>query len=267
MSMEQELLRQIVLWLWSRHRNAASTLSGEVSDLHDLVSTVFPVFDERELEKLLSQKKPPVADFGDRRKVLFLEPITGSRCMVPILSLRYDFSRSIPEVGFRLALFLFDETKGLAALGYRFESPQGEGTHHYYHAQPIRDLDWGHSLPCPAWLPTTQPAFALDAKNALTLLVCLLITLYGLEYVGELRGAPFWAHLQPYVEDKMMWTDRKFQPTYWQVTVPGSTLYYKTWEDARRFRTIMKAAQKARSVDGIPRQRYYAQAAKQRKIH
>jgi len=267
MNVEQGLLRQIVLWLWSRHRKAASTLSGKLSDLHDLISAAYHGFDDRELEKVLSKEKPPIADFGEHGKVLFLEPIAGSRCIVPILSMRYDFCRSIPQVRLRLALFLFDDTENVAAIGYRFESPEGEGTHHYYHAQLIRDLDRGHLLPCPAWLPTRQPAFALDAENALTLVVCLLIALYGLEYVGELQGAPFWAYLKTYVESKMMWTNRKFQPTYWQVTLANSVLYYKTWEEGGRFRAIMKNARRARSVEGISRMEYDAQAAARRKIH
>lgn len=267
MNVEQGLLSQIVLWLWSRHRKAASTLSGKLSDLHEQVSGVYHGFGDRELEGLLSKQNSPVVDFGDHGKVLFLEPIAGPRCMIPILSLRYDFYRSIPEVRLRLALFLFDDTGRVAAIGYRFESPEGEGTHHYYHAQLIRNLDHGQSLPCPAWLPTTQPAFALDAENALTLVVCLLITLYGLEYVDELQGAPFWVHLKSYVQNRMMWTDRKFQPTYWRVTLPKSIDYYKTWDEEGRFRTIMKNARRARSVDGISRKEYDAQAATRRKIH
>lgn len=267
MNVEQGLLRQIVLWLWSRHRKAASTLSGKLSDLHDLISAAYQGFNDRELEILLSKQKPPIADFGEHGKVLFLEPIAGPRCMIPILSLRYDFCRSIPEVRLRLALFLFDERQNVAAIGYRFESPEGEGTHHYYHAQLIHDLDQGHSLPCPAWVPTTQPAFALDAENALTLFVCMLIALYGLEYVAELQGAQFWARLRPYVQNKMMWTNRKFQPTYWEVTLPGSVLYYKTWEEGDRFRTIMKIGQKAKRVEEILRMEYNARAAAKRLIY
>ena len=83
-------------------------------------------------------------------------------------------------------MFLVDDDINVKSLGYRFESPEGKnnqnaGVHHYYHIQMIQPptcrIDW---------LPETQPAFPLDADNPVKLLLCVLVSLYGLDYLGTI---------------------------------------------------------------------------------
>lgn len=265
MSEEKEILRRILIWLWGRHRTTQSSLSGNLLQIHAQVSRVYRGFDERELGALFSNEASASKDFGGHGKCLFLEPET-EQGMVPILLFRYDFARSIPEVRLRIALFLLDENSELRAIGYRFESPEGEGIHHYYHAQLITHFD-SHRLPCPEWLPVKQPAFALDANSPSTLIVCLLISLYGFDFINELRTAPFWNFLQPNVDGKMMCISHEFQPTYWQMRIKGKIVYYKTWKQESKFKLVMRNAFEASDMERIDRRVYCAQDKEARKIY
>jgi hypothetical protein len=55
------------------------------------------------------------------------------------------------------------------------------GIHHYYHVQIIQPPTSRLN-----WLPDAQPAFPLDADNPVKLLLCVLVSLYGLAYLGKI---------------------------------------------------------------------------------
>lgn len=214
MSTEQGLLNQIILWLWKRHSRAVTNFSGKLADLHETIAKRYQNFDDRELENLL---KAPRVNFLDHKKFLFLEPPEEGDCVLPILTLMYDFDRdrALPDFGIRLAIFLFGENDDPQAIGYRFESPEGGDRHNYYHAQPIRsfsidEMEW--PLPCPSWLPVKRPTFALDAQNFPSLFVSLLISLYGLKFIKEMRQANYWNLLKPHVEGKMICLNLPVRP-------------------------------------------------------
>lgn len=262
MTRDQELLRQVFLWLASRYRRIVADLSGNLLEIHALVSEKYVSFQDVELERLLSSDG--AFDSLDSGQFLILEPSSLGSPMIPVLSFSYDFHRSHPEFRLRLALFLFDELDKkdkLRAVGYRFESPEGEGIHHFYHAQIIRAFkknteQW--RLPGPDWLPTKQPAFALDACSPVTLIVCLLISIYGRDFIAELRHAQFWDELKSHIE-VLMSSNRSFQPTYWEVTFGKSKRFYKTWEKDAKFKQVMKNAKKASSVKQVTFTEYHVQ--------
>jgi hypothetical protein len=203
MTIDQEILRQVFLWMLSRYRYAGPNLNGSVLKIHDLVSEKYDGFHDVELEQLLSTAD--VFNYLEHKKFLILEPVSIGGWMLPVLSFGYDFRRSHPEFRLRLALFLLEEEEGkseLRAIGYRFESPEGEGIHHYYHAQIINAFEKGSEqwrIPCPRWLPTKQPAFALDACSPVTLIASMLISIYGLGFVAELQQARFWKQFKPHI--------------------------------------------------------------------
>lgn len=260
--MDREILRQIFLWMLSRHRHAVSNLSGKPLRIHDLVSQRYKIFQDVEIEKLLAAGD--VFDSLDHKKFLLLEPVELGGWMLPVLSFGYDFRRSNPEFRIRLALFLFEELEKreeLRAVGYRFESPEGEGIHHYYHAQGIRAFDKKNEdwrIPCPDWMPTKQPALALDANSPITLVACILISLYGRAFISELQHARFWDQLKPHVAT-LMSSDPSFQPTYWEVSFTRATKFYKTWETRMKFKQVMKNAEKAANVKEISFKEFYSQ--------
>jgi hypothetical protein len=74
------------------------------------------------------------------------------------------------------------------AFGYRFESPEGPGSHHYYHAQSISGFERDEPfLNTASWLPTGCPTFPLDANHPVKLLLSLLIALYGISYISRIN--------------------------------------------------------------------------------
>ena len=88
-----------------------------------------------------------------------------------------------------------DQEKKLQGIGFRFESPEieqydndtqaNEGMHDFYHAQLITGFCYGPLVEIPNWLPVTQPSFPLPADDPITLVLALLLTLYGKKYCWE----------------------------------------------------------------------------------
>lgn len=263
MNPEQGLLKQILLWLWGRYHKSISNLPIELHEIHDFVSRSYPQFtDERELEALLSMDDPPRVDFDYRGKCLVLEP-EPSQKIIPAITVMYDFRRSIPEVRFRLALFLLDDQDKPQALGFRFEAPEGEGIHHYYHAQSIMNFN-GRPLKCPGWIPEKQPAFALDAQDCITLIICLLTSLYGLDFQRELQTSTFGNQVQKYIQNMYC---KKFTPDYWELRIGGRKKYYKTWIEGKRFKLAMRTEFEASDIISITRKTYDAQKSNVKRVY
>jgi hypothetical protein len=143
-----------------------------------------PIETDRWLESIFPRDGKSSFDLLQTNRFLYLEPITKAGHFLPVLTFKCDFTKSHLEVRLRLALFLLDSASKLRAVGYRFETPEGPGRHSYYHAQPITSfaLDSSSQLPCPNWLSSDHPSFVLDAVDPVTLLVGLLVSLYGYTY-------------------------------------------------------------------------------------
>jgi len=185
-------------------------LSGKAERIHALIEEGLRVrgvlrFEHiTRLEKLFPSSENPQVDFLGLKRFLYLEPIVEGGHMLPVLSLRCNFKSASPEVRLEVGLFLVDGAGELRAIGYRFETPEGEaGKHHYHHAQLFRNFQkqaaW--CLPCPPWLPTEQPSFVLSATDGVTLLINVLLSMYGRTYLGKFSG-PLWSLVKDYV-DKM----------------------------------------------------------------
>lgn len=137
-------------------------------------------------------KKHQTIDFDTVRKygnkVFFLPPLEKEDKFFVVMSLRCAMSPYSSEI--RIMLITQKKTvsadqhtnkNGFFGIGFRIET--GEGMHQYHHAQLINDFK-GHdnapvfydSIP---WLPVTQPAFPLYARDPLTMMLSLYLTLYG----------------------------------------------------------------------------------------
>lgn len=212
MSKEQGILNQIIRWLADRQRWTRGQSHRKALDIFELLFPTYrPVGDN--LEAKLAENEPTL-DLLEEGNFIYLTPVEKQGWMVPVLSIMYNFSGSKPVVRLRLALFLLDENDTLKAIGYRFETPEsnvevGEkspvvGDHDYYHAQLINGFDkttqrW--QLPCELWLPTSWPAFPLDAEDPVGLIVCLLVSLYGLNYISATLGTtPFKNELKSHIK-------------------------------------------------------------------
>ena len=190
MTLQHTLMRDVLLWLQDRCGTWERNPSGPASRFHDRVRESYLGFSGIELEGLLTNRVE--FDSSEQNRYLFLEPINEGRGIVPVLSFRYDFRGENAELRLRLALFV-PHDNALAAIGCRFEPPEGPGDHDYYHAQMCRAFQkGGKELPCcPPWLPESWPAFHLKADDPVTLLICMVISLYGLRLAGELQQEPF----------------------------------------------------------------------------
>ncbi len=261
------LLRQIVLWLHRTQeileRESQSALSSKERDLYATIASHWrKIESERALDETFADSKGSLSGTGNKSRYVYLTPTLRDK-MIPILSFSYSWNSSMPQVSLRVGLFLFDSQKNLAAIGYRFESPHGLGEHHFYHAQLIRTFGQDLFPQCPDWLPERQPSFALDASDPITLIICLLISLYGFDYIETLRTAPFGNALTRYMET-MMLMNPAFQPRFWQVELPKETQFYMSRHQPEKFKLIMKS-KGARASTSISRREYYAQAEKKRK--
>ena len=129
-------------------------------------------------------------------RVLYLPPLIRDPNFVPVLSLSCKLNETQSIARFRVMLICLDENEKFRGIGFRLETPEGqnqaeqdeqtptnEGSHDFHHAQLIRRLGRTKldKLPieCPCWLPQSQPSFPLPAKCPVTLLLCLIVTLYG----------------------------------------------------------------------------------------
>ena len=158
-----------------------------------------PLFDEDQLE----------LDFSERGKVLYLPPLTKDAHFVPVLSLDCKWDQTQTQCRARLKVMLVclcnctDENQKPYGIGFRLETPESknqsetttnnEGIHDFHHAQLIKkfgkdNLDGRLQIECPDWLPETQPSFPLPAKCPVSLLFCLIATLYGRKKYNEYRN-------------------------------------------------------------------------------
>lgn len=71
-------------------------------------------------------------------------------------------------------------------LGFRFEPP-GEGNHSYYHSQLCRSMDGGAPLAGALEVPERIPAWPLPAASSLELLLCLVLSIHGMNGLERMR--------------------------------------------------------------------------------
>jgi hypothetical protein len=139
---------------------------------------------EEELEQVFMRGDTNMVNFADLNRVLYLPPLShhDSDC-VPVLSLECDRNNAD---NLKLSFMLIRDDEGekrLVGIGFRME--KGTGEHRFYHAQLIRNFQGnnaeGDCVECPRWLPDTQPSLPIWAVSSVTLLLCTLVSIYGLD--------------------------------------------------------------------------------------
>jgi hypothetical protein len=272
MDRELKLFRDLILAIWDTHRKPWLYPRGQARDIYiDIASTFTSMADRRELEASLPTEQNVRSGFPPGR-FLYLNPVNRSQVLVPVLGLNYDFGRSIPELRLRLGLFLRYgiDTK---AIGYRFESPEGTGIHHYYHLQMIRGFSIGSPFvpdDCLRWFPDSAPTFPLDVDRSVKLLLCLLISLYGVrETAVLLRDSGVDAQIGGYLSQMNC---HLFPPIewYWKVTIRGARAhqeFYRTGKEPREFRRDFTSLHPGCRIEGITEGYYSALGKKRKKVH
>jgi len=114
---------------------------------------------------------------------IYMPPLDDDPLFVPLLSFEIDSTN--PKVCFRVELYRHDESRDFVDYaGFRFETPnQGSSKHQYYHVQPIEEMT-GLIAEFPNKSPKllgTAPCIPIHADNPVSLLLGLILSLYGLE--------------------------------------------------------------------------------------
>lgn len=159
---------------------------------------------EKEIENLFSDSKSVEMRLSDRKEVLYLPRMEEEPSFLPVLSLECKLDDENDVMKLRLMLVHCSGNEGKPhGIGFRME--EGESIHGFYHAQLIKNLEGaadveGTPVECPLRFPETQPSIPLRAKNAITLVLCLLISLYGIEYCWTLASEHQLSELTSYLE-------------------------------------------------------------------
>ena len=216
----QEIIREIIRSIHDASRlytSPTATLPPNVAGMYDQLSDLWkPLQTPQQLDGIM---KGTNWDLSATGSFLYLEPLENMRA-IPIMTFQFDFSTSIPEVRLQLLLFLRDSDDEIVSVGYRFETPEGEGKHDFYHVQPIKTVrTQGQDRPHegPDWVPDDYPTFPVDADDPVGLLISLLVSLYNLDYLA--RVYPLHYELRDHVRNKMHLL--KSKRNYWEVTVKG----------------------------------------------
>ena len=166
-----------------------------------------------------------VLNFSERGKVLYLPPLERKSPFVPILSLYCKFNSSLSIAKLRTMLVCVDENHEKPyGIGFRMETQENViqngnetddgGVHDFHHAQLIRafnqrKLDKKLQIDSPSWLPESQPSFPLPADCPEKLLICLILTLYGMKYCRSFINAIELREIRQHFKELRSWVNRK----------------------------------------------------------
>lgn len=123
---------------------------------------------------------------------IYLRPPPKEESAVAAVWCRWDFNTPTSSCGFYYGNWSQQQASGrddVAFWGFRYETPEMGDNHHYYHAQPCRSMGYDRS-PVRGSLPISDryPTFPLLAKSSLELLLCLVISIYGISGLRKLES-------------------------------------------------------------------------------
>lgn len=194
----------------------------------------WPPLAREDLETLFMLTETGEVDFSEskRGKVIYLPPLEKDPDCVPILSPYFNLKETQSIAKLRVLLVRLDENRkphGIYGIGFRMETPESVnqgvnspvnsrnvdranngGTHDFHHAQLIRKfgqrkLDDKLQIDCPIWIPQSQPSFPLPAECPVTLLLCLIVTLYGRRYYDQYLAEHNIFEIKQYQEKLNRW--------------------------------------------------------------
>lgn len=236
MARDLTFFREILVWAFDQSRPSYVAPDDNLGlIIGETYQRYRPIMDSATLERCLPTEDRTNASFADLGVFLYLRPPNRASNTVPIISVRSDFGRSLPEVRIQLLLFVLDEHANLQSLGYRFETPEGPGRHNFYHIQPIRTLFGMPNAPAtttPAWFPDTHPTFPIDATDPVSLPFNLLISLYGFACT-ELNPSALSTTLRQHLGSMLCHNPKPVR--YWKVASNNRTFYYQSWHSRPQF--------------------------------
>lgn len=194
--------KQIVLDILSHFAHAYDTMDGPFADHVGKICGKYPVsmMSHNALKAMLSKYD----DVTMKSNNLFLWLRPTREQIVPLMTLE----SSANWVHFRIYVLItmLDADSALQALALRFETDEGYpdgkiGAHDFCHMQLCRSINQTVRDLSPPWLPETQPSVPLDADDQISLVLCMLVALYGgREVVATLSGPGTGSLLQPHLQ-------------------------------------------------------------------
>ncbi len=169
------ILDILLIFLKDYNDGSFAKLLCEVYDRYQLGE-----LDANGLRSMLS--KCPDVEMRDQNQFLHLEPT--KKGILPFVTLQ----SSDKWVHFRIyaLLTILDENCNLQSLAIRFETDEGDlslgdslGSHDFCHAQLCNCINKRVKGVTPQWVPDSQPSIPLDADNQVSLVLCMLTSLYG----------------------------------------------------------------------------------------
>lgn len=181
-----------------------------------VIFSSFPAITARGLERALPKTQEERGETGDLKEFIYLKPVKEGA--LPLLRCYWRFDNARPECKFRVVLF--KRLKGgasrngnWAAWGFRIESPEAPGKeapgghenqvsresrHGFWHIQMMSEFDKEEARvervveSRAPWIPESDPAFPIAARDPTDALLILLVSLYGPTQVRDACRAIGW---------------------------------------------------------------------------
>ena len=183
---------------YNKQSGPFAVLLGEIYGKYQLGEV-----DDSGLKSMLS--KDSDVEMMTQNKFMHLDPIPTKKNILPLVTLQ----SSNDWVIFRIYALLttLDENCNLQSLAIRFETDEGGistesnlGLHDFCHAQLCNNINEHVKNVTPQWVPDSQPSIPLDADNQVSLVLCMLTSLYGGKYVfsklSDSSDRDLWEHLE-----------------------------------------------------------------------
>ena len=142
--------------------------------------------------KLILSTSEGLAMAANKRYLRLKPTVRGLWKSFPLVALQGDVN--LVEFRVYVILAFFANSMDLQTTAFRFETDEGPsevggriGTHNFCHVQFCRDIGKINSL-IPSWFPDSQVAFPLDACCQISLVLSVLVSLYGAREVWEKLG-------------------------------------------------------------------------------
>ena len=137
---------------------------------------------ERDLERHLRHGAAS-GDFG--RQALYVTPPRLECEAAAAIWCKWNFGNEQAACRFYLGLWL--AKRGF--VGFRFETPESGDNHNYYHSQPCQTMgSRDEVIPGALAVPERNPTWPLVAKSALELLLCLVVSIHGMNGLSQMKS-------------------------------------------------------------------------------
>jgi hypothetical protein len=164
------------LWEQGKDLNGSNLKNGTTMINYEMMNWAKPHLTSRELGSLVEKSRNSYLHL----ERFYLPPLDEDREFIPILSLDCKFGSSPPSLNLRVGMTKYANGGNgqPVSVGFRFEMGKHASNHNYHHMQLTAKPHDEPLLGCPE-LPETYPCVPTPAKCPFSLILCMLISLYG----------------------------------------------------------------------------------------